>query len=94
MARDVRLKGLQRYTPEIAGRNYLAYIRQVTETLKEKDLHQFGAEISLNALGEFNAPFRDSPGDMAGCAALAKVLATTPFVTVGDDLPGEMEVCR
>src|SRR5437868_8172787 len=37
-------------------------VRQITETLKEKDLEQFVAEISLDGLGEFHNKFRGSPG--------------------------------
>jgi MoaA/NifB/PqqE/SkfB family radical SAM enzyme len=35
---------------------------QITETLKEKDLDLFVAEISLDGLGEFHNRFRGSPG--------------------------------
>jgi MoaA/NifB/PqqE/SkfB family radical SAM enzyme len=37
-------------------------VKQVTETLKEKDLELFVAEISLDGLGEFHNKFRGSPG--------------------------------
>jgi AdoMet-dependent heme synthase len=37
-------------------------VRQITETLKEKDLDLFVAEISLDGLGEFHNQFRGSPG--------------------------------
>jgi MoaA/NifB/PqqE/SkfB family radical SAM enzyme len=37
-------------------------ITQITETLKEKDLDLFVAEISLDGLGEFHNRFRGSPG--------------------------------
>ena len=37
-------------------------VKQVTETLKEKDLDLFVAEISLDGLGEFHNKFRGSPG--------------------------------
>jgi len=37
-------------------------VKQVTETLKEKDLDLFVAEISLDGLGEFHNRFRGSPG--------------------------------
>jgi MoaA/NifB/PqqE/SkfB family radical SAM enzyme len=37
-------------------------VKQVTETLKEKDLNLFVAEISLDGLGEFHNRFRGSPG--------------------------------
>src|SRR5204862_7088430 len=36
-------------------------IRPSTETLKEKDLDLFVAEISLDGVGEFHAKFRGSP---------------------------------
>jgi MoaA/NifB/PqqE/SkfB family radical SAM enzyme len=37
-------------------------VAQITETLKEKDLDLFVAEISLDGLGEFHNKFRGSPG--------------------------------
>jgi MoaA/NifB/PqqE/SkfB family radical SAM enzyme len=37
-------------------------VKQITETLKEKDLNLFVAEISLDGLGEFHNRFRGSPG--------------------------------
>ena len=37
-------------------------VKQVSETLKEKDLDLFVAEISLDGLGEFHNKFRGSPG--------------------------------
>src|ERR1035438_9190998 len=37
-------------------------VTQITETLKEKDLDLFVAEISLDGLGEFHNKFRGSPG--------------------------------
>src|SRR5690349_657526 len=36
-------------------------VRQITETLKEKDLDLFVAEISLDGVGEFHDKFRGSP---------------------------------
>ncbi len=55
-------------------------VRQVTETLKEKDLDLFVAEISLDGLGEFHNKFRGSPGAfdkaMATYEALAKLQET------------------
>lgn len=55
-------------------------VRQVTETLKEKDLDLFVAEISLDGLGEFHNKFRGSPGAfdkaMATYDALAKLQET------------------
>jgi MoaA/NifB/PqqE/SkfB family radical SAM enzyme len=37
-------------------------VAQITETLKEKDLDLFVAEISLDGVGEFHNRFRGSPG--------------------------------
>jgi len=37
-------------------------VKQITETLKEKSLNLFVAEISLDGLGEFHNKFRGSPG--------------------------------
>jgi len=37
-------------------------VKQITETLKEKDLDLFVAEMSLDGLGEFHDRFRGSPG--------------------------------
>jgi MoaA/NifB/PqqE/SkfB family radical SAM enzyme len=37
-------------------------VKQISETLKEKDLNLFVAEISLDGLGEFHNKFRGSPG--------------------------------
>ncbi len=37
-------------------------VKQITETLKEKSLDLFVAEISLDGLGEFHNKFRVSPG--------------------------------
>jgi MoaA/NifB/PqqE/SkfB family radical SAM enzyme len=37
-------------------------IKQIVETLREKDLDLFVAEISLDGLGEFHDRFRGSPG--------------------------------
>jgi MoaA/NifB/PqqE/SkfB family radical SAM enzyme len=37
-------------------------IKQITETLREKDLDLFVVEISLDGLGEFHDRFRGSPG--------------------------------
>lgn len=45
-------------------------VKQVSETLKEKDLDLFVAEISLDGLGEFHNKFRGSPG------AFDKAMAT------------------
>jgi MoaA/NifB/PqqE/SkfB family radical SAM enzyme len=55
-------------------------VKQVTETLKEKDLDLFVAEISLDGLGEFHNKFRGSPGAfnkaMQTYDALAKLQET------------------
>jgi MoaA/NifB/PqqE/SkfB family radical SAM enzyme len=37
-------------------------VKQISETLKEKDLELFVAELSLDGLGEFHNKFRGSPG--------------------------------
>ena len=37
-------------------------VKQIMETLKEKDLDLFVAEISLDGMGEFHNKFRGSPG--------------------------------
>jgi MoaA/NifB/PqqE/SkfB family radical SAM enzyme len=37
-------------------------VKQITETLKERELNLFVAEISLDGLGEFHNKFRGSPG--------------------------------
>lgn len=37
-------------------------VKQITETLREKDLDLFVAEISLDGVGEFHNKFRGSPG--------------------------------
>jgi MoaA/NifB/PqqE/SkfB family radical SAM enzyme len=37
-------------------------VKQITETLKEKDLDLFVAELSLDGVGEFHNKFRGSPG--------------------------------
>jgi MoaA/NifB/PqqE/SkfB family radical SAM enzyme len=55
-------------------------IKQISETLKEKDLELFVAEISLDGLGEFHNKFRGSPGAfdkaMQTYDALAKLQET------------------
>jgi MoaA/NifB/PqqE/SkfB family radical SAM enzyme len=52
-------------------------VKQITETLKEKDLDLFVAELSLDGLGEFHNKFRGSPGSfdksMETYDALAKL---------------------
>jgi MoaA/NifB/PqqE/SkfB family radical SAM enzyme len=61
-------------------------IRQVTETLKEKDLDLFVAEISLDGLGEFHNRFRGSPGAfdkaMATYEALAQLQDSDPRLRI------------
>ena len=55
-------------------------VKQITETLKEKDLDLFVAEISLDGVGEFHNKFRGSPGAfdkaMQTYEALAKLQET------------------
>ena len=52
-------------------------VAQITDTLRDKDLDLFVAEISLDGLGEFHNKFRGSPGSfdkaMATYDALAKL---------------------
>jgi len=61
-------------------------IKQITETLKEKDLDLFVAEISLDGLGEFHNKFRGSPGAfdkaMQTYEALAKLQETDPRLRI------------
>ena len=61
-------------------------VKQVTETLKEKDLNLFVAEISLDGLGEFHNKFRGSPGAfdkaMQTYDALAKLQETDPRLRI------------
>ena len=61
-------------------------VKQVTETLKEKDLDLFVAEISLDGLGEFHNRFRGSPGAfdkaMATYEALAKLQERDPRLRI------------
>jgi MoaA/NifB/PqqE/SkfB family radical SAM enzyme len=61
-------------------------VQQVTETLKEKDLELFVAELSLDGLGEFHNKFRGSPGSfdkaMQTYAALAKIQETDPRLRI------------
>jgi MoaA/NifB/PqqE/SkfB family radical SAM enzyme len=61
-------------------------IKQITETLKERDLDLFVAEISLDGLGEFHNKFRGSPGAfdkaMATYDALAQLQDTDPRLRI------------
>jgi len=61
-------------------------VKQITETLKEKDLDLFVAEISLDGLGEFHNKFRGSPGAfdkaMQTYDALAKLQESDPRLRI------------
>jgi MoaA/NifB/PqqE/SkfB family radical SAM enzyme len=61
-------------------------IKQITDTLKEKDLDLFVAEISLDGVGEFHNKFRGSPGAfdkaMQTYEALAKLQETDPRLRI------------
>lgn len=61
-------------------------ISQITETLKEKSLDLFVAEISLDGLGEFHNKFRGSPGAfdkaMQTYDALAKLQPSDPRLRI------------
>ena len=61
-------------------------VKQITETLKEKDLDLFVAEISLDGVGEFHNKFRGSPGAfdkaMQTYDALAKLQETDPRLRI------------
>jgi MoaA/NifB/PqqE/SkfB family radical SAM enzyme len=61
-------------------------VKQVTETMKEKDLDLFVAEISLDGLGEFHNKFRGSPGAfdkaMQTYEALAKLQESDPRIRI------------
>ena len=61
-------------------------VKQVTETLKEKELDLFVAEISLDGLGEFHNKFRGSPGAfdkaMQTYEALAKIQESDPRLRI------------
>jgi MoaA/NifB/PqqE/SkfB family radical SAM enzyme len=61
-------------------------VLQITETLKEKDLQLFVAEISLDGLGEFHNKFRGSPGAfnkaMQTYDALVKIQERDPRLRV------------
>ncbi len=61
-------------------------VTQITETLKEKDLNLFVAEISLDGLGEFHNKFRGSPGAfdkaMQTYDALARLQQSDPRLRI------------
>jgi MoaA/NifB/PqqE/SkfB family radical SAM enzyme len=61
-------------------------VQQVTETLKEKDLDLFVAELSLDGVGEFHNKFRGSPGSfdkaMQTYDALAKLQEQDPRLRI------------
>ena len=61
-------------------------LKQITETLKEKSLDLFVAEISLDGLGEFHNKFRGSPGAfdkaMQTYDALAKLQQSDPRLRI------------
>jgi MoaA/NifB/PqqE/SkfB family radical SAM enzyme len=61
-------------------------VLQITETLKEKDLDLFVAEISLDGVGEFHNRFRGSPGAfdkaMQTYDALAKLQESDPRLRI------------
>ena len=61
-------------------------VKQVTETLKQRDLELFVAEISLDGLGEFHNKFRGSPGAfdkaMQTYDALAELQARDPRLRI------------
>ncbi|MDP9171192.1 MAG: radical SAM protein [Acidobacteriota bacterium] len=61
-------------------------VKQITETMKEKDLDLFVAEISLDGLGEFHNKFRGSPGAfdkaMQTYEALAKLQESDPRIRI------------
>ena len=61
-------------------------VKQISETLKEKSLDLFVAEISLDGLGEFHNKFRGSPGAfekaMQTYDALAKLQESDPRLRI------------
>jgi MoaA/NifB/PqqE/SkfB family radical SAM enzyme len=61
-------------------------VKQIGETLKEKDLDLFVAEISLDGLGEFHNKFRGSPGAfdkaMETYEALARLQQSDPRLRI------------
>jgi len=61
-------------------------VKQITETLQEKDLDLFVAEISLDGLGEFHNKFRGSPGAfdkaMQTYEALSKLQESDPRLRI------------
>jgi len=61
-------------------------VKQITVTLKEKELELFVAEMSLDGLGEFHNKFRGSPGSfdkaMQTYEALAELQARDPRLRI------------
>ena len=61
-------------------------VKQISETLKERDLELFVAEISLDGVGEFHNKFRGSPGAfdkaMQTYEALARLQASDPRLRI------------
>jgi MoaA/NifB/PqqE/SkfB family radical SAM enzyme len=61
-------------------------VKQVTETLNEKELDLFVAELSLDGLGEFHNTFRGSPGSfdkaMQTYDALAQLQEKDPRIRI------------
>jgi MoaA/NifB/PqqE/SkfB family radical SAM enzyme len=61
-------------------------VKQISETMKEKELELFVAEISLDGLGEFHNKFRGSPGAfdkaMQTYEALAQLQAEDPRIRI------------
>jgi MoaA/NifB/PqqE/SkfB family radical SAM enzyme len=61
-------------------------VKQIAETLQEKELNLFVAEISLDGLGEFHNKFRGSPGSfdkaMETYDALAELQAGDPRLRI------------
>jgi MoaA/NifB/PqqE/SkfB family radical SAM enzyme len=61
-------------------------VKQITETLREKSLDLFVAEISLDGLGEFHNKFRGSPGAfdkaMQTYDALARLQESDPRLRI------------
>jgi MoaA/NifB/PqqE/SkfB family radical SAM enzyme len=61
-------------------------VKQISQTLEEKDLNLFVAEISLDGLGEFHNKFRGSPGAfnkaMQTYDALAKLQESDPRLRI------------
>jgi MoaA/NifB/PqqE/SkfB family radical SAM enzyme len=59
-------------------------VKQITETLKEKDLNLFVAEISLDGLGEFHNKFRGSPGAFDKAMQTYDALSTATDVNMDE----------